>query len=73
MDVPVTGTFTAASNGIFSATVTGVDVSTCPVYGVGTACTADTFNYYLFDLVGDGFVIETDLNQLTTGRIAAQQ
>jgi hypothetical protein len=76
VNVPVTGTFTpsAASSSIFNATVTGVDLSTCPVYGVGTtACTADTFNYYLFDLAGDGFVIETDLNQLTGGRIAAQQ
>jgi hypothetical protein len=76
VDVPVTGTFTpsAASSSIFNATVTGVDVSTCPVYGVGTtACSADTFNYYLFDLVGDGFVIETDQLQLTGGRIASEQ
>ncbi len=77
-DEPVTGTFTSSSNGIFTGTITGLDLTDCQFANVLNAgCSADTFNYYLFDLFGDGFVIETDFgtapSQLTMGRIASQQ
>ncbi len=77
-DAPVTGTFVASSNGIFSGTITGLDVSTCVLYNaLNAGCTSDVFSYYLVDQLGDGFVIETDFGatptQLTMGRIAGQQ
>ena len=74
-DQPVAGTFvttgTAASNGIFSGTITGLDVTSCTTFG-GSGCTADVFNYYLIDATGDNIAIETDFNQLTLGYFAQQ-
>ncbi len=68
--LPVSGTFTANANGVFSDGLTGVDVTTCIV---GGACSSDVFNYYLVgDASGDTFAIETDLNQLTLGYMAQQ-
>ncbi len=63
-DLPVTGTFAAADNGVFSGTITGLDVTLG-----GTQ--EDAFDYYLYDAAGDSFVIETDLNQLTNGTFSA--
>jgi hypothetical protein len=71
-DQPVSGTFVTASNGIFSGTITGVDVTTCTFFGGGPACTADVFNYYLIDATGDNIAIETDAYQLTLGYFAQQ-
>jgi hypothetical protein len=70
-DAPVSGTFTSNADGIFTGTVTGVDVTTCALFG-GAGCTADVFNYYLIDTTGDSIAIETDINQLTLGVFAPQ-
>jgi hypothetical protein len=70
-DQPVSGTFVTASNGIFSGTITGLDVTSCATFG-GSGCTADVFNYYLIDATGDNIAIETDANQLTLGYFAQQ-
>jgi hypothetical protein len=72
----VSGTFNtngaAAANGIFSSgSITGVDVTTCAVFG-GVGCTADVFDYYLIDATGDNIAIETDTNQLTLGSFTQQ-
>jgi hypothetical protein len=65
---PVSGTFTSAANGVFTGTLTGLDVTTCTVYSTaGTGCTADAFTFYLIDSAGDSIAIETDANQLTLG------
>ncbi len=75
-DAPVTGAFTAASNGIFStspSTITGVDVLSCPTYGVGQqACLTEAFVYYLIDAAGDNIAIETDTNQMALGYFTQQ-
>src|SRR5208282_449649 len=54
----------AAANGIFTGTVTGVDVVACIT---NTSCSNDNFSYYLVDSTGDNIAIETDTNQLTLG------
>jgi len=66
-DLTVSGTYTANANGIFTGTITGLDVTTC-----ATTCSADVFNYYLFDAAGDSIAIETDANQLTLGLFKQQ-
>jgi hypothetical protein len=72
-DAPVTGTLTSNPDGIFPGTITGVDVTTCPLFTTGApGCTADIFNYYLIDATGDNIAIETDPNQLTLGAFAQQ-
>jgi hypothetical protein len=53
-----------ASTGIFTGTITGVDVVTC---FTGGSCSNDAFSYYLIDSAGDNIAIETDENQLTLG------
>ncbi|MGA9304032.1 MAG: hypothetical protein WBW31_01385 [Candidatus Sulfotelmatobacter sp.] len=53
-----------ASNGIFTGTITGVDVLACII---GGSCSNDAFSYYLIDSAGDNIAIETDENQLTLG------
>ncbi len=55
----VSGTYTANADGVFSGTITGLDVTT------GT--NADVFNYYLISGTGNSIAIETDTNQLTLG------
>jgi hypothetical protein len=71
----VSGTFVttdaaaAAANGIFTGTVTGVDVNSCILVGV-PSCNVDAFSYYLIDSAGDNIAIETDTNQLTLGVFA---
>jgi hypothetical protein len=72
-DAPVSGAFTSNADGIFTGTITGVDVTTCPLFTTGApGCTADIFNYYLIDATGDNIAIETDPNQLTLGAFAQQ-
>jgi hypothetical protein len=79
-NAPVSGTFapssnaTAAADGIFTGTITGVDVTTCTLFTTTSTgnCTADIFNYYLIDATGDNIAIETDFNQLTLGAFAQQ-
>ncbi len=63
----VSGAFTAAANGAFTGTITGLDVTNCPAFIGGAGCTADTFIYYLVDPAGDNIAIETDSNQITLG------
>ncbi|HTZ84365.1 MAG TPA: hypothetical protein VMB66_14295, partial [Candidatus Acidoferrales bacterium] len=56
-NVTVSGTFTAASDGVFSpGTLTGLDVT--------TSTNADTFVYYVVDTT-KVIAIEADMNQLT--------
>ena len=70
---PVSGTFTSNADGIFTGTVTGIDVTNCVLFtSTGPGCTADVFNYYLIDAAGDSIAIETDFNQLTLGFLAQQ-
>jgi hypothetical protein len=70
---PVSGTFTSNADGIFTGTVTRVDVTNCTVFTpTGPGCTKDVFNYYLIDAAGDNIAIETDFNQLTLGFFAQQ-
>jgi len=64
---PVTGAFTAASSGVFTGTVTGLDADLCTVFGGAGCPNGDAFSYYLIDANGDNIVIETDVNQLTLG------
>lgn len=66
-DLPVTGAFVQSSGGIFTGTITGLDVTTC-----ATACTNDVFTYYLIDST-NLVAIETDANQLTLGYFDLQQ
>jgi hypothetical protein len=64
----VNGTFvttgTSAPNGIYTGTITGVDVDSCILVGT---CSVDNFSYYLIDAAGDNIAIETDESQLTLG------
>lgn len=70
---PVSGTFTANTNGIFSDGLTGLDLTDCALFSGGAGCSADVFNYYLTgDAAGDTFTIETDLNQITLGYFTQQ-
>jgi hypothetical protein len=62
-DLSVSGTVTttngAAANGVFTGTITGLDVT--------TKTNSDAFSFYLIDSTGDFIAIETDPNQLTLG------
>ena len=62
-DLPVSGAFTAAGSGVFTGTITGLDVlnNTNP----------DAFAYYLIDTTR-AVAIETDPNQLTLGYFVLQ-
>ena len=75
----LTGTFAPSANpaaataGVFTGTVTGIDLTNCPAFTSGApGCTADAFSYYLIDATGDNIAIETDLNQATLGVFAQQ-
>ena len=63
-DVAVLGTFTSASSGVFTGTITGLDVT--------TPANSDAFSYYLVDPTGDNIAIETDPNQVTLGYFVQQ-
>jgi hypothetical protein len=71
-DSPVAGSFTAASSGVFTGTITGLDADNCSVFGVGAGCSNDAFSYYLIDATGDNIAIETDPNQVTLGYFLQQ-
>jgi hypothetical protein len=71
-DSPVAGSFTAASSGVFTGTVTGLDADSCTVFGLGAGCSNDAFSYYLIDATGDNIAIETDPNQVTLGYFLQQ-
>jgi hypothetical protein len=62
-DLSVSGTVStangAAANGVFTGTITGLDVT--------TKTNSDVFSFYLIDSTGDFIAIETDANQLTLG------
>jgi hypothetical protein len=62
--LPVSSTFTANSNGAFTGTITGLDVT--------TITNQDVFVYYLID-TKKAFAIETDTNQLTLGFLTLEQ
>jgi hypothetical protein len=65
---PVSGTYASNPTGVFTGTITGLDVTDCKLFTPsGSGCTADNFNYYLIDAAGESVVIETDGNQLTLG------
>lgn len=71
--VPISGTFNANANGAFAGTITGLDVTSCPVFNTGGGgCTVNTFSYYLIDTTKI-FAIETDTNQLTLGFLTLEQ
>jgi hypothetical protein len=57
-DVSYTGTFVTDPSGIFTGTITGLDLI--------TPANPDIFSYYLIDATS-GVAIETDPNQLTLG------
>jgi hypothetical protein len=61
--VPVSGTFTANSDGVFTGTLTGLDLT--------NSANQDAFSYYLIDTT-KGVVIETDPFQLTLGYFELQ-
>jgi hypothetical protein len=73
-DNSVSGAFgTTAASGIFTGTITGIDMVSCPAFTADAeGCTADVFNFYLIDQYGDNIAIETDLNQLTFGYFSQQ-
>jgi hypothetical protein len=62
-DLPVTGAFSAASSGVFTGTITGLDVA--------TSTNQDAFTYYLIDTTRV-LAIETDPNQMTLGYFEQQ-
>jgi len=69
----ISGAFTSNADGIFTGTVTGLDVTDCTAFTpAGAGCSADVFNYYLVDATGDNIAIETDANQLTLGYFVQQ-
>jgi len=70
----VSGTFSSNSNGIFSGTITGIDIVNCPAFSGADApgCTPDVFNFYLADQSGESVAIETDGMQLTFGYFAQE-
>jgi hypothetical protein len=74
-DNTVSGTFAAsAASGIFTGSVTGIDMLNCTAFsGVGApGCTTDTFNFYVIDAFGESIAIETDTNQVTFGYVLQQ-
>lgn len=72
-DSPVSGAFTPNSSGSFTGSLTGLDVTNCPVYNPsGTGCTSDVFVYYVIDTT-KVIAIETDQNQLTLGVLTLEQ
>jgi hypothetical protein len=69
----LSGNFSSTSNGVFTGTISGVDLTTCPLFdSAGSGCTSDTFTYFLINTAGANILIETDTNQLTLGYFAQQ-
>jgi hypothetical protein len=73
-DEPVDGTLAPTGGGVYGGYIGGLDLSTCPVYGIPgtTACSQDAFTYYFVDST-KGVAIESDANQLTLGTFELQQ
>jgi len=64
IDYPVSGSFTAGANGVFTGAFTGLDAA--------SVTTADAFTLYFVDPTR-AVVIETDNTQLTLGYLELQQ
>jgi hypothetical protein len=60
----VSGTFTPAASGVFTGSITGLDVT--------TPANSGQFTFYLIDSTGDSIAIETDSNQLTLAFLSQQ-
>ena len=60
----VSGAFTADASGVFTGTITGLDID--------TPANVDAFTYYVIDPT-KVVAIETDGNQLTIVKFALQQ
>jgi hypothetical protein len=72
-DNQVTGTFASTDNGVFTGTVTGIDIVNCPAFTADAAgCTPDAFSFYIIDAIGDSIAIQTDGAQLTFGYVLQQ-
>jgi hypothetical protein len=72
-DEPVAGSLALTGTGIYAGSISGLDLTTCPVYGVGSsACSQDAFTFYLIDST-KAVAIENDINQLTLGFFELQQ
>jgi hypothetical protein len=63
-DLPLSGTFAAGANGVFTGSITGIDST--------AVATADNFTYYLVDTTRV-VAIENDTDQLTLGYFVLQQ
>ena len=63
---------TSAASGIFTGTITGIDIVNCPVFEDGEGCTPDAFNFYVIDSFGENIAIETDGAQLSFGYFLQQ-
>jgi hypothetical protein len=72
-DEPVAGSLALTGTGIYTGSISGLDLTTCPVYGVGSsACSQDAFTFYFVDST-KAVAIENDANQLTLGFFELQQ
>jgi hypothetical protein len=72
-DQSVDGNLALTGTGIYAGYIGGLDLTTCPVYGVGaTACSQDAFTFYFVDST-KAVAIENDANQLTLGTFELQQ
>lgn len=71
-DEPVAGSLALSGTGIYNGSISGLDLTTCPVYGVGSsACSQDAFTFYFVDST-KAVAIENDINQLTLGSFELQ-
>ena len=67
------GAFTAASNGIFTGTITGLDADTCTLRIRTRPVAPQTHSStIMIDATGDNIAIETDPNQVTLGYFVQQ-
>jgi hypothetical protein len=72
-DESVDGNMAQTGAGIYGGYIGGLDLSTCPVYGIGTTgCSQDAFTFYFVDST-KAVAIENDANQLTLGTFELQQ
>ena len=70
---PVAGSLALTGTGIYAGNISGLDLTTCPVYGVGSsACSQDAFTFYFIDST-KAVAIENDINQLTLGSFELQK
>jgi hypothetical protein len=72
-DESIAGNMALTGTGIYAGSIGGLDLSTCPAYGVGTsACSQDQFTFYFVDSTR-AVAIENDVNQLTLGTFELQR